>query len=198
MESSSEIRSFIAIELSAEAREQLRVLEDSLRAKLNMPASWVKPDNCHLTLKFLGNVTQQKLAQVAAALNAVAQETSPFYLELDGLGVFPNIRHPRILWVGLAGDISQLLILHKNIDHALSRLGFSSENRPFSPHLTLCRIREDLPTAVCAAISNSLSTIRAEDKARFQVVELTLFKSELTPGGPIYTRLIIAACGKEQ
>ncbi len=193
----SEIRSFIAIELPVEVREQLLILENKLKGKLNIPASWVKPDNIHLTLKFLGNVPQEKISYIGDALTTIMQQVPPFYLELDAPGAFPNAKRPRILWVGLAGDLRELVTLHKDIDTVLNCLGFPPENRPFSPHLTLCRIRENMPATLITDIGHTLNTVEVEDNARFQVVELTLFKSLLTPGGPIYTRLITVECKRK-
>ena len=188
--STGKIRSFIAIELPVDMRNQFRILEEELKNKLNIPASWVKPENCHITLKFLGNITGTNLPQITNALTAVTQDTPPFYLELDAPSAFPGTKHPRILWVGLRGDVPQLLSLHKRVDESLHRVGFIPEHRLFSPHLTLCRIRENLPAAICNDIGNILTAVKIENNVRFKIVELTLFKSQLTPGGPVYTRLI--------
>ncbi len=198
MNKKGKIRSFIAIELPSEVRDQLRILLDNnLKNKLDIVASWVKPENCHLTLKFLGDVPPEEISRITNTLISVTQDISPFSLRLDKLGVFPNIKHPRILWIGIAGDTQQLISLHNNIDSKLKLIGFPSENRAFAPHLTLCRIRENLSESTCKNISDVLNTNWIES-SHFQVSEIVLFRSELTPKGPIHSRLATATFKKAQ
>jgi RNA 2',3'-cyclic 3'-phosphodiesterase len=193
----NEIRSFIAIELPTEVREQIDILRDKLKNNVHVPGSWVKTENIHLTLKFLGNVPENRISKMGDILIDISRNTASFYIELDALGAFPTIRHPRILWIGLSGDIPELLSLQKNIDKTLNDIGFPLENRPFSPHLTLCRIKEDLSPVLCNSLNNAFSTISVENKIRFQVNEFILFKSQLTPSGSIYSRLFTAELRKK-
>ena len=157
---------------AAEAREIVRRLSDSANR-----VRWTKPENVHLTLKFLGDVREEVLGQVSAALEKVCSEHTPFDVELTGLGAFPSARRARVLWMGVGAGFQELRSLASDIDATLVTLGFEREVRPYTPHLTLGRIRGrpasfDLP--------------QEAGGSRFRVRHVELMESTLTPGGADY------------
>ncbi|MCD6358584.1 MAG: RNA 2',3'-cyclic phosphodiesterase [Dehalococcoidia bacterium] len=184
-----EIRSFIAVELPVDVRNELGVIEEKLRHGMDLSVKWVNPKSIHLTLKFLGNIPQAKVPQIADALATVTKDNSPFSLELGELGVFPNLRRPRVIWLGLDGDVDKLISLQKKVDAALEALGFAREARPFKAHLTLGRVRgrggqHDL--------GELLADANPENGCCFEVNGVSLMKSRLTPQGAIYMQLALS------
>jgi 2'-5' RNA ligase len=181
------IRSFIAIELPAEITAALEEVSGELKKALGTDRglSWVKPGNIHLTLKFLGDVDASSVEDISDQLAEAAVGIPPFELALTTIGAFPGTRNPRVLWVGI--DVPDVLRdLKENIEDALDELGFEREDRPFRPHLTLCRVKS-------APAGRKLG--RAADNhpgippARFRVESIALVRSQLNPGGAKYTVL---------
>ncbi|MBM3132253.1 MAG: RNA 2',3'-cyclic phosphodiesterase, partial [Chloroflexi bacterium] len=132
-----EVRAFIAVELPAELKSELSRLIAKLRPGHERSVKWVDPEGIHLTLKFLGNVSTEKIVDITQAIESASTNVRPFSLEMDGLGAFPNLKLPRVAWVGVSGDIRIVTGLQKKIDESLVPLGFSPEAKAFSPHLTL-------------------------------------------------------------
>jgi 2'-5' RNA ligase len=184
-----QIRSFIAIELPGEAREGLAGLRKRLERDEHRFVKWVDPKGIHLTLKFLGNVPTGQVAQITSAVEEGSRGTSPFHLEIWGLGAFPSARQPRVLWVGVHGDTDKLSKLQQNIDSAVAALGFSREERPFVPHLTLARTREVASGPERRSLGELISSTIFEDKYGFEVQAVKLMRSQLTRAGAIYTCL---------
>lgn len=145
--------------------------------------SWVKPESIHLTLKFLGETDDGKVQAVAIELEKAARGIGPFNLELEGVGAFPNGRAPRVIWAGIKEN-PELARLQQNVEKSLTAIGFEPEDRPFTPHLTLCRIKsaED-----GRALGKLLSEARPEAKAAFAVSSFAFIKSVLKPSGAEYT-----------
>nr|MQY55587.1 RNA 2',3'-cyclic phosphodiesterase [Dehalococcoidia bacterium] len=136
------IRAFIAIELPDPVKDSLSSLEDRLRPAEHPYVKWVDPQGIHLTLKFLGNIAADQVPRIIEAITLASQGTSPLKLQIGGLGAFPNLQRPRVIWVAVTGEVDPLIALQRGIDQALVPLGFAIEKRPFSPHLTLGRLRE--------------------------------------------------------
>lgn len=174
------IRAFVAIELSEEARAVLAQVGETLaRQTPHGAVKWVDPARMHLTLRFLGDTPLDKLDDLTAALDGVALQQSSFGLVLDALGCFPNERKPRVVWVGLEGDLGPLQALRNSLDDVLQPLGWEPEARSFHPHLTLGRVKDrradiDLPWGQDVA------------PAEIPVGEMVLFESQLRPQGPRY------------
>ena len=185
------IRSFIAIELPEEARSGLGKLRNELERVEHAFVKWVNPEGIHLTLKFLGSIPSKQVAEVGEAMEGATREISPFHLEISGLGAFPNLKQPRVLWVGISGELDKLLGLQRNIDSALSPLGFTKEKRPFVPHLTLARIRERASPGERRIFGELVVSTIFEDKYHIAVDAISLMRSQLTPAGAIYTRLSV-------
>jgi 2'-5' RNA ligase len=187
-----EVRCFIAIELTEELKRGLRELQAQLKAASQAPVKWVEPENIHLTLKFLGNVATDRLNEIGQATTNAVRGTSPFSLEVRELGVFPNPRRVQIVWVGLSGEVEKLTILQQRIESGLAKLGFAPENRRFTPHLTLARLRDRATPQERERLGQLVA--ETEFAARsFIVNSVKLIKSQLTREGPIYSQLSSAA-----
>ena len=186
-----EIRSFIAIELPEEAKRGLAKLRSDLERTEHSFVKWVEPGAIHLTLKFLGNIPFKQVAEVTKAMKEAAQGISPFQLEISGLGAFPNLKQPRVLWVGIGGEVNELSRLQQNIDSALAHLGFTREERSFTPHLTLARIRQGASPGERKSFGELVVSTRFENKYRIAVTAINLMRSQLTPAGAIYTCLAL-------
>jgi 2'-5' RNA ligase len=184
-----QIRCFVAIELPSEIKAELTRREESLKSSRLFSAKWVDPSGIHLTLKFLGNVVSEAIPKVIEALDKAIQCVSPFSLELGGLGSFPNWQNPRVIWVGIGGELAKLADLQRRVETALVPLGFPQESRSFTPHLTLARLREKIPAGEREPISQWLLTNKLETSLAFQVETIYLIRSQLTPQGAIYTPL---------
>jgi 2'-5' RNA ligase len=150
---------------------------------------WVDPDSIHLTLKFLGNIAAGTIPELTKAISEAARGIAPFRLELGELGVFPNLRAPRVVWIGLGGAIATLSVIQENIESALIPLGFSPERRAFSPHLTLGRVRERASPEERRRLGEAVSSLKLGAKLSFTVDSLSLMRSRLTREGAVYSCL---------
>ena len=184
-----QIRSFIAIELPQNVKNGLAKLINDLEKIRHPFVKWVNPEGVHLTLKFLGNIPFKQVTEISKAIEEAAQEISPFHLEISGLGAFPNLKQPRVLWVGIKGEIDNLLKLQQNIDSALASLSFAEEKRPFTPHLTLARLRERASSAERKGFGDLVLSTSFENSYPFEIETISLMRSQLRPEGAIYTRL---------
>jgi len=186
---SEEVRSFIAIELPEEAKQGLARLRSELERTEHSFVKWVDPGGIHLTLKFLGNIPFKQVGEITKAVTEAAQGISPFHLEISGLGAFPNLKQPRVLWVGIGGEIDKLSRLQQNIDSVLAPLGFAKEERPFTPHLTLARIRQETSPGERKSFGELVVSTSFENKYHIAVDAISLMRSQLTPARAIYTCL---------
>lgn len=177
------MRTFIAIKIPKEIKDKLTKLENDLRNGVFREASikWVKPENIHLTLKFIGEIDERKLEDIKTGLKKVLREFSPFRLSFSGVGGFPNLRKPRVIWVGMKEDKQTVISLATKIEDALERYGIKKEKREKSPHITIGRVKR--PVVLDSKVVEELE-FKAES---FKVAEIFLIKSQLTPEGPIYT-----------
>ncbi|MBM4444345.1 MAG: RNA 2',3'-cyclic phosphodiesterase [Chloroflexi bacterium] len=186
------VRSFIAIELPPEFRAELGVLEEKLKAARHSFVKWVDPETIHLTLKFLGGVPADAIPRIVEATSRAAQSIPPFSLLMGGPGAFPNWLRPQVLWVGIAGETGRLADLHRELDGALSPLGYPPESRAFSPHLTLGRLRDRASAEERRSLGQWAQSVRFESRLTFEVDGVRLMKSHLTPAGPVYSQLAFA------
>lgn len=155
----------------------------------SLEVRWVEPFNIHLTLKFIAALDSQQVGPVLAAMGRAAGRTAPFQLRLDALGAFPNARQPRVLWAGVAGDMTRLHWLQEAIELEVSSLGLPQEQQPFFPHLTVGRVREGASPSARAQIAGALKPVVLTPSAPWRVTTAHLIRSTLTPGGPVYTSL---------
>lgn len=189
------VRSFIAIELSAEARAALADLQN--RLKKVIPAQtvrWTDPESIHLTLHFLGDVTTETIPKITLLIEQAASTSQSLTLTLGGLGCFPNTRRPRIIWAGVSGQIDILVQLQHELGEKLKTLGFTLDARPYSPHLTLGRVKDGLPARQLSLLGEAIEKVQGQvgQLATLNITELSLMKSELKPTGAVYTRLALA------
>jgi len=176
------MRLFTAIELPPAVRGNLSCLLERLRPAARL--RWSPPENLHLTTKFIGEWPEQRLDELKDTLRAVTG-FKPIPVALRGLGFFPNPRAPRVFWVGVEAGAA-LAELARQTDQALARLGVPAETRPFSPHLTLARIKEPAPLG---GLQKAIAGLQSLEFGEFLAESFWLYLSELRPGGSVYTKL---------
>jgi 2'-5' RNA ligase len=180
------LRTFIAIDLGKPIRDRCLALQDTL-ARDGVELKWVEEENIHLTLLFLGEVEDRELAGLCQAVADCCAERDAFPLSVESVGCFPNPRRPRIVWVGVGAGREEVRALHDALESPLLELGcYRREDRPYTPHITLGRIKGDrAPHALAASLARQAKWRGGETTVR----EVCVFSSELTPHGPIYTVL---------
>lgn len=175
------IRAFVALTLPPPVAEALAAVIQELVPRVSDRAvKWVEPERIHLTLRFLGNTPVDQVEPIGTVLDTVAAANAPFSLSLDRLGCFPNERRPRVIWVGLKGDVHALQTLKAALDKALAPLGWEPEERRFHAHLTLGRVKRQEGEI-------ALPWGTAVVPASWHVKALHLIESQLRSTGPIYT-----------
>jgi 2'-5' RNA ligase len=178
---SEAIRSFVAVSISEGARRQIAELLGRIRHAPSPAVRWVRPELMHLTLAFLGEVSQGFLTSANGPLAQVARRHQAFAMQLKGLGAFPSPPRARVVWIGTGRGRDEVCALQADVVKALSPVGYQPERRPFSPHLTIGRLR--IP-------ANVERVIAAQFKSEpFVVGRVVLYRSVLGPGGPTYTPL---------
>lgn len=184
------IRSFLAIKIPSSVCEDLGGIQEKLRES-DANVKWVKPANIHLTLRFFGDIHPEDIDRIQTVVSNVARNEKPLTLRAEGVGAFPSTRSPRVVWVGLSGDIGRLRDLQIGIEAQLETIGFEGEARTFSPHLTLGRLR----SRANKGLMEGLGKLRDYRSEAFEAREVILFRSDLRPGGPIYTPLEVIPLG---
>ena len=179
------MRVFLAVEIPDKVRAEIARLQDNLKSA-GADVKWVEPRNLHLTLKFLGEIQEEKVPSLTDALRAAAAAAAPFSISLEGVGAFPRIQHPRVLWVGIKEGKEALERLAGAIEETCNPLGFPAEERAFSPHLTIGRIRSNKRHS---ALEKELQEISFHAGEPAAVDHLTLFQSVLSSRSPTYTKL---------
>ena len=179
------IRSFIAIELGDKEKQSLELIQNKLKREL--PAvRWVKPHTIHLTLKFLGYIDESQIPRIKEIIDTAAKNCRSFQMRLSGIGAFPNARNPRVIWIGVQEESGILKKLTEELDRLLAGIGIEPEDRAFSPHLTLGRVKERGGGDI---FGNVLTLFKAEEAGEMRVDKVSLMRSDLTPQGPIYSTL---------
>jgi len=176
------VRLFVALNLPPPVREALWAATTPLR-ELGLPVNWVRGDGIHLTLKFLGDVADEREAEVAAALGRAAAGARALSLAVGGFGVFPDFRRPRVVWAGIAPEPG-LEILQHRVEQEVAPLGFPTEARPFRPHVTLGRARKEARPRDLAGLESALAQLEFAQTA--VVSTLDLMQSTLRSGGAVY------------
>ena len=186
------IRTFIAVEIDQLIIQRITSVIDQLAPRLKS-IRWVGTGNFHLTLKFLGAIDENKVEPIGAVLTTALRPFPRLTINAKGVGVFPNPRRPRVLWVGLVG--SQLESLKAKVDLALTPLGVAPEEKIFTPHLTIGRWRQgERPEP---ALEQELAKWREYEFGRSTIDEVIFFKSDLKPTGAIYQRLKLVGLGSD-
>lgn len=189
--STADTRAFVAIELPSELQQGLNQVITGLQKHTGKAIRWVAPDNIHLTLKFLGSVSSARLNPLMDAIRAEAQRHRVFEVTIAGIGAFPNQKRPRIVWAGVQAP-ARLAELQLELERETDRLGYPREERGFSPHLTLGRVAQYASPQDVKQIADAVNTAVVGEIGRVRVDSLHLFRSDLQPGGAIYTSLLCA------
>ena len=183
------LRSFIAVEIPAEIQNAIAQSTASLKNRFPKPLiRWVALQNVHLTLKFLGDVSPANLERLSGALKAEAASHEMFCISVSGLGAFPTQQRPRVIWIGLDAPPG-LAALQRGVDAAAAQLGYPKEERPFSPHLTIGRVSQTASASDLMHIHSALESTKVGILGAVRVQAIHIFKSDLRPGGSVYTLL---------
>lgn len=188
------IRAFVAIELTKPIQEQLGQIIQQIQENSPRAVRWVPPKNIHLTLKFLGNVSPTNLNNLVQVIKAEALRHPMMQFCVGGFGAFPNRMRPRVIWVGVTAPPG-LLELQRGIDRETERLGYPSEDRDYSPHLTLGRVSQHASPLEVRKVSDALAGITIGELGYVTIKEIILFRSDLQTGGAVYSPLIAAPLG---
>lgn len=198
-EEGPQVRTFLAVELPQEEKTRLAALERGFAGHLSV-LKWVAPDLLHITVRFLGALGESRLGLVADAAAKSAANIEPFTLRMTGLGAFPSERSPRVLWVELAHDrgFESLSRLFERLEGELAGLGFPKDERAFSPHITLGRVRDTASSADRQAVGETLARVKAgrNVNGHFAVRQLVVMRSDLARSGPKYTPIAFATLGR--
>lgn len=179
------IRCFISINLDDYIIRKIIELIDHLR-KCEADIKWVESNNLHLTLKFLGNTPVEDIPLIEKVLRKISKKFLPFYIKIKGIGIFPDKRHPRVLWIGLENK-EVIIDIHKQIEANMSKIGYKKEEKEFNPHITIGRTRSLLKID---RLIECLNDYKTYEFGSLLVDKINLMKSNLTPKGPIYTKII--------
>ena len=176
------IRSFLAFPISSDLKESLGYILNDLQ-QTRADVKWVRLENIHLTLKFLGDIEEIDLEKISSVLGESCCGFGPITSHLSEIGIFPDLRHPRIVWAGLDDSKKKFQVLVEALEERLEKLGFAKDEHPFKPHITLGRVKSS------ANLKNLIQTIQQitfEGKNQHTFEKIILYKSTLTPQGPIY------------
>ena len=179
------VRSFLAIELPKPILRKIEEVQGDLRST-HADVRWVNPEKIHLTLKFFGNIEESRINPIFKSIEEPIRNTLPFFLKVKGVGAFPHLRNPRVIWMGLVDGKEVLTSFQKQIETRLEKIGFQPEDRPFHPHLTLGRMKSSRGKE---ELVGRMEKHKEEEFGDLQVERVVLFKSDLKPSGPIYTPL---------
>jgi 2'-5' RNA ligase len=183
------IRTFIAFELPGHVTNAIHKIQEILKS-YNFNVRWVRPENIHLTLKFLGNINPADVEIIGNIMGDTAEPYAPFSLKAKGLGVFPGLKRPRVIWIGISGQIELLVGLQQNLEEKLNTIGFSREKRPFKGHLTLGRVKGKIDSHRISVVLKKYNQFESE---AFTARNIVLYKSDLQPTGSFYTKMLDVA-----
>jgi len=185
------LRAFIAVEIPLGVRQTVCKATSDLQKGIGSLVRWVPLENMHLTLKFLGDISPSSVDMLTQMIGAEADLTNGFDLHVAGLGSFPSLKRPRVIYVGIQAPAA-LETLQRAIESASRRLGYESEERGFSPHLTIGRVKQNVTATEQQAIRRALEEIKIDSLGTARVDSVHLYKSDLKPTGSVYTRLYSA------
>lgn len=180
-----QVRLFVACEVPDDVKESIGGIIDELRNRSGTAVRWIRPEGVHVTLKFLGEVPVKKLPSIKLAIQEAVVGHSPFELEFSNIGTFGGREGLRIMWVGIAGDVLRLEALVRAVNAALAVVGFEPERRPFRPHLTLGRVKDEIPTRQRAQIEVDVGKMDVPGTG-WRTSQVSLMRSRITAQGASY------------
>ena len=180
------IRAFLAIDPPEEILSEIAAIQNRLQRMIQGDIRWVRPEGIHLTLKFFGSVAADRIAGITGVIEENVKTACHLDLTVRRIGLFPDLKRPRVVWLGTEGDVEKLLALQRKLDEGFQSLGFKREDRPFRAHLTLGRIKTPKEITGLAKALESCGDMTA---GQFLATSLCLFRSELKPSGAVYTKL---------
>lgn len=179
------MRTFIAIELPKEIKDALAKLQEQLKSS-GADVKWVQPQNIHLTLKFLGERDDKKVAAIGEIVEKVVKNKPVFKASIASIGAFPNINSPRVIWIGLDQGDKETKEIALELEEKIAKIGIPKEDRAFSSHITIGRTRSTLNRDKLIQEINKAAAGLSQQDLAFCVQKITLFESTLSPKGPIY------------
>ncbi len=179
------MRTFIAIELPKEIKTSLSRLQEQLK-RTGADVRWVEPGNIHLTLKFLGEIDTEHLEKINLILEQTARKHTPFKTNISSLGAFPKIGFPRVIWVGIRQGDEETKKIAGYLEEEIEKIGIAKENKAFSSHITIGRVRSQKSKEKLIRELNNLAGYFGKENLAFTIKKITLFKSNLSPKGPTY------------
>lgn len=151
---------------------------------------WSRAEMMHLTLRFIGDSAEDRVEAITGAMSEAAKRTGKFTLRLDDTGAFPDLKQPKVLWVGIKGEVDRLQMLHSRLQGALARINIEPEDRHYNPHLTVGRLQRDVPPMAAGQVGQAFSHVRLpEPRPTLPVESLVLYRSRLMVDGPAYEEL---------
>ncbi len=184
------LRTFIALPLSESMINKLRKVQSMLRRQCPAQAvRWVNPENIHLTLFFLGDILPNRVQPIEEALDVVARYVQPITVSVQGIGAFPNVHRPRVIWLGVEEPTGKLALLHQAVNEAMTKVGFQPEKRRFSPHLTLGRLKRRAARRDVSAVGQTVEQAAVDILGEVRVDTMIFFRSFLKSSGAEYTPL---------
>jgi 2'-5' RNA ligase len=189
----SVIRAFIALDLTPEIIDCLEQVTNQLQEQMgDVPVRWVAPQNIHLTLKFLGDVSVNNIKVLTALLESEVVSQKPMVISVGGVGAYPKVRSPRVIWVGVESP-QELLALQRGIDAQTARIGYTPDHRTFSPHQTQGRVSRNASPQEVRKIGDVLSSQKVGFLGVARIHAVQLYRSDLKPSGAVYTKLFTAS-----
>jgi len=189
------IRCFLAFELPEDIKSIVTQVSGELR-KSSLDVRWVRPEYIHLTVVFMGDIESEQVSLMGEPLSVVCSDHSPFTISLKPMGCFPNSRNPRVIWLGIDADLDRMSRFRDDLQQALSPFGIKEEERAFRPHLTLGRFKK--PGKRQTELEQLLAKYRDLSSPARTLGDLVLFRSDLKPGGAVYTKMASWPLSREQ
>lgn len=189
------LRAFIALDIPSRVQDDVYRAVSHLRKETAALIRWVPAENMHLTLKFLGDISAANVEYLTRMIYAEADSHLCFDIHLTGLGCFPSRKRPRLIYIGIEAP-AELEALHHGVESAARRLGYESEERDFTPHLTIGRVKQNVSGADQQKISRALQETKIDSVGIARVDSIQLYKSDLKPSGSVYTKIFSAPLKK--
>ncbi len=184
------MRTFVAIDFSPEIRKKIGEIIEYFKTQTpDYALKWVEPQNLHMTIKFLGELSEGHLRTIKDVLSDTLEGRSAFEIEVTGMGMYPSTQKPRVIWLGVEGS-EPLKDIHQSLDQALQKASIPPDKRGLSPHLTIARVRRNVETLIVQDIGKTLSQFKIDSLGKCTIDRIVLYKSTLTPSGPIYDPLL--------